>query len=120
MYERKIEENFDCGIYLASKVFGGKWKCCILDAINRGFARPVDICNYIPEASKRVIEMQLAELLFYGVIEKNSEDTYPKKSEYNLSTVGKSVLPILSHMDEWGLSHSEFIKDRQKELQISE
>src|SRR5690554_1802400 len=119
MYERKMEENLDCGIYLASKVFGGKWKCCILDAINRGIARPVDICNYIPDASKRVIEIQLAELLFYGIIEKCSEDTYPKKSEYNLSIVGKSILPILSQMDEWGLSHSEFVKERQKKLQNS-
>ncbi|MBC7935379.1 MAG: helix-turn-helix transcriptional regulator [Rhizobacter sp.] len=119
MYERKIEENLDCGIYLASRVFGGKWKCCILDAINRGIARPVDICSYIPDASKRVIEMQLAELLFYGIIEKSSEDTYPKKSEYSLSIVGKSILPLLAQMDEWGLAHYEFVKERQKELQIS-
>jgi DNA-binding HxlR family transcriptional regulator len=120
MYERKIEVNFDCGIYLASKAFGGKWKCCILDAINRGIARPVDICAYIPDASKRVIEMQLAELLFYGIIEKCAEDTYPKKSEYSLSVVGKSILPLLSQMEEWGLTHSEFLKERQHELQDSE
>ncbi len=120
MYERKIEENLDCGIYLASKVFGGKWKCCILDAINRGIVRPVHICSYIPDASKRLIEMQLAELLFYGIIEKYSEDTYPKKTEYSLSIVGKSILPLLSQMDKWGLAHSEFIKERQNELQDSE
>jgi DNA-binding HxlR family transcriptional regulator len=119
MYERKIEENLYCGIYLASKVFGGKWKCCIIDDIKRGIARPIDISKYIPDASKRVIEMNLTELLFYGIIEKFSEVTYPKKSEYSLSVVGKSILPILSRMDEWGLSHSEFIKKRQKELQIS-
>ncbi len=119
MYERKIEENLDCGIYVASRVFGGKWKCCILDAINRGIARPVDICNYISEASKRVIEIQLAELLFFGIIEKCAEDTYPKKSAYTLSEVGKTILPILSQMDEWGLSHSGFIKERQKGIQVS-
>ncbi|MES2477865.1 MAG: helix-turn-helix domain-containing protein [Bacteroidota bacterium] len=112
MYERKIEENLDCGIYLASKVFGGKWKCCILDAINRGIARPVDIGHYIPEASKRVIEMQLAELLIYGMIEKQSDDTYPKKSEYSLTIVGKSILPLLAQMDEWGLTHAAFVKER--------
>lgn len=112
MYERKIVENLDCGIYLASKVLGGKWKCCILDAINRGIVRPVDIVHYIPEASKRVIEMQLAELLFYGMIEKQSEDAYPKRSEYSLTQVGKSILPLLVQMDEWGLTHAEFVKER--------
>jgi DNA-binding HxlR family transcriptional regulator len=120
MYERKIEENLDCGIYLASKVFGGKWKCCILDAINRGVSRPVDICNYIPDASKRVIEMQLAELLFYGIIEKISEDVYPKKSEYNLSALGESILPILSQMEEWGVKNKEYVKQVVGKQNISE
>jgi DNA-binding HxlR family transcriptional regulator len=117
MYDKKLDESLDCGIYIASKVFGGKWKCCILDAISRGITRPVDICNYIPEASKRVIEIQLAELLFYGVIAKCSEETYPKKSDYNLTNIGNSILPLLAQMDEWGLTHSKFIKERQKELQ---
>jgi DNA-binding HxlR family transcriptional regulator len=120
MYKRKIEENLDCGIYVASKVFGGKWKCCILDAINGGITRPADIYRYIGEASLRVIEMQLAELLFYGVIEKTAEDIYPKKTEYKLTVVGKSILPILADMDKWGLAHSNFVKERQSELQDAE
>lgn len=81
----------------------------------RGIARPADICAYIPEASKRVIEMQLAELLFYGIIEKFSTNTYPKKSEYSLTHVGKSILPIISHMDTWGLANAAFVKERQKD-----
>jgi DNA-binding HxlR family transcriptional regulator len=120
MYNKKIEEDLDCGIRVASKVFGGKWKCCILDAISRGINRPADINRYIDEASARVIEMQLSELLFYGVVEKCSEDVYPKKSEYKLTALGESILPVLAIMDEWGLQHSEFIKERQRELQDSE
>lgn len=120
MYDKKITEDLDCGIRVASKIFGGKWKCCILDAINRGINRPADIVRYIDEASARVIEMQLSELLFYGVVEKCSEDVYPKKSEYKLTTLGESILPVLVIMDEWGLQHSEVVKERQRELEDSE
>jgi|SRR5690606_4175112 len=120
MYKRKIEENLDCGIIIASKVFGGKWKCCMLDAINKGIVRPKDIYSYIPEASKRVLEMQLAELLFYGIIEKSMEDMYPKKTHYSLTEVGKSILPVLTAMDQWGLTHSSYVKERQKEYQETE
>lgn len=120
MYDRKTEENLDCGIYVAAKVFGGKWKCCILDAISRGIVRPVDIYNYIPDVSKRVIEMQLAELLFYGVIARHAEDTYPKKTEYRLTEVGKSSLPILALMEQWGLANSDAMKERLSELQNSD
>jgi DNA-binding HxlR family transcriptional regulator len=117
MHINKIEVNWDCGIYIASKVFGGKWKCCILDAIHRGIARPADISRYIPDASKRLVEMQLAELLSYGVIEKQVEDTFPKKTEYHLTEIGKSILPILRMMDEWGLSYSAFYKERFSKMQ---
>ena len=116
MYEPKIDEDLDCGIRVASKVFGGKWKCCILDAIDRGISRPADICRYINEASVRVIEMQLAELLFYGAVEKCAENVYPKKSEYKLTTLGESIRPVLALMDKWGLQNSQFIKERQREL----
>lgn len=115
-----MEEDLDCGIRVAMKVFGGKWKCCILDAIGQGIVRPADIGRYITDASARVIEMQLAELLFFGAIEKCAEETYPKKSEYRLTPLGESIRPILAHMDAWGLAHSEFIKERQRELEESE
>ena len=120
MYNYKIKEDLDCGIRAASKVFGGKWKCCILDAISKGIDRPADIKRYIEEASIRVVELQLSELLFFGVVERFSEDVYPKKSHYKLTSLGISILPILSMMDQWGIKNSEFIKERQKELNNSE
>ncbi|MEJ2903718.1 winged helix-turn-helix transcriptional regulator [Pedobacter panaciterrae] len=120
MYTRKIQEDPDCGIYLAMRVLGGKWKCCILDAISRGISRPSEIARYITEASTRVIEMQLAELLFYRMIEKCAEDVYPKRTEYKLTILGETLLPILSKIDQWGIEHAELIKDRISELQEDE
>ncbi|SHM42600.1 transcriptional regulator, HxlR family [Chitinophaga jiangningensis] len=118
MYTRKIEEDLDCGLILGMKVLGGKWKCCILDAIHKGFTRPSEITRSIREASPRVIEMQLAELLFFGVIEKNleSEQEYPKRTEYHLTPLGQTLLPILSQIDAWGLQHADIIKERLTEV----
>ena len=121
MYEKKIEENLNCGIYVASKVFGGKWKCCILDAINRGISRPVNIHRYLCDPSKRIIEMQLAELLLFGVVERcTEEDVYPKKSEYKLTPFGETILPLLNQIDSWGSEHSELVKQRLSDLQAIE
>lgn len=120
MYTKKIKENLDCGILVAAKVFGGKWKLCVLDAIQKGIVRPADICRYIEDASPRVIEMQLAELLFFGVIEKCAADVYPKKTEYQLTALGESLLPLLSQIDNWGTTNAAFIKERQKELEESQ
>lgn len=113
MYTKKVEEDLDCGIRVAFKIFGGKWKLCILDAIGRGIVRPADIQKSIQEASLRVIEIQLAELLFYGVVTKYSENSYPKKSEYALTPFGLSILPLLAQIDQWGTAHAAFVKGRE-------
>ncbi|MDQ0640339.1 DNA-binding HxlR family transcriptional regulator [Pedobacter sp. W3I1] len=117
MYTKKIEENLDCGIRVAFKIFGGKWKMCIIDAISRGIVRPADIQKEIRTAALRVIEVQLAELLLYGIVEKCVEDVYPKKSEYELTPLGKTILPILADIDQWGTTNSAFVKSKQPELQ---
>ncbi|MBL0740639.1 winged helix-turn-helix transcriptional regulator [Chryseolinea lacunae] len=120
MYNRKTDEELDCGVRVAFKIFGGKWKLCIIDAINKGIVRPTDIHRSIASATLRVIEIQLAELLFYGVVEKSAEDIYPKKSEYKLTPFGETILPLLTQIDKWGTVHSDFVKQRQDELQDAE
>lgn len=113
MYSRKTEEELDCGIRVAFKIFGGKWKLCIIDAISKGIIRPVEIHKSIKIATLRVIEIQLAELLYFGVVEKCAEDTYPRRSEYKLTPFGETILPLLSQIDKWGTIHSAFVKERQ-------
>ncbi|NIG55751.1 helix-turn-helix domain-containing protein [Chitinophaga sp. Cy-1792] len=112
MYTRKIELDPDCGIFLAMQVLGGKWKCCILDAVGKGISRPSDIARYMPDAAARVIEMQLAELLAFGMVERFTEDVYPKRSTYKLTALGETMLPILASIDKWGIDHADLIKER--------
>lgn len=117
MYTRKITEDPECGILLAMKALGGKWKCCILDAIYRGITRPSEIARYITGASTRVIEMQLAELLSCGLVDKWSEDVYPKRTEYRLTSLGETLLPILSQLEQWGMEHAQLIRERVTEME---
>lgn len=117
MYTKKMDEDLDCGIRVAFKIFGGKWKPCILDSISRGIVRPADIQKDIQIASLRVIEMQLAELLAYGVIDKCAEDTYPKKTEYQITAFGQTILPVIKQVDAWGARHAAFVKARHFELE---
>jgi DNA-binding HxlR family transcriptional regulator len=120
MYTKKVEEDLDCGVRVAFKIFGGKWKLCIIDAINRGIVRPADIQKSIQDATPRVIEMQLAELLSYGVVNKCSEYVYPKKTEYELTSFGKTILPLLTQIDRWGTANAAFVKLRHFELEKME
>lgn len=122
MYERKIIEDLDCGIIITLKVLGSKWKPCIIDSINKGVLRPSQLHQIISGASPRVIDMQLKELTEFGVLTKKSGSGFPLISEYSLTDFGKSVLPILSQMEDWGIKNKEYVKqavwkqNRLKEL----
>lgn len=105
MYKRKIEEDLDCGIYVAMKIFGGKWKPCIIDAINRGFCRPSQMHREIKGASARVIDMQLRELEQYGIVSKIMQQGFPLRVDYSLTELGKSILPLLARIGAWGDAH---------------
>lgn len=110
MYERKIQEDLDCGIIVAMKVFGAKWKPCIIDAISRGAKRPSELHREITSTSPRVIDMQLGELVTYGVLSKSIHPGFPLYVEYSLTPMGESILPVLAQLNAWGLKNKEVVK----------
>src|SRR5687768_15154541 len=112
MYKRKLKEDLDCGLYVAMKIFGAKWKPCIIDAIARGARRPSEIHKQITSTSPRVLDMQLRELLAFGVVARTNQSSWPLYVEYFLTPLGKSMLPVLEQMARWGEEHKNFIKQR--------
>lgn len=120
MYKRKKEEDLDCGLYVAMKVFGSKWKPCIIQAIAMGARRPSEIHKQITSTSPRVIDMQLSELLDFGVVQRESQGGYPLYVEYFLTPFGESVIPLLTQMASWGETHREFVKKRNALIERGE
>ena len=123
MYERKTPEDLDCGLVITMKILSGKWKPCIIDSINKGFKRPSDIHKILSEASPRVLNMQLSELQFHGIVYKVSFDQIPLRVEYNLTRLGKSLLPVIAALDRWGINHKgdiSFDGNREELSELSE
>lgn len=112
MYKRKIKEDLDCGLYVTMKVFGSKWKPCIIDALARGAKRPSEIHKQLTSTTPRVLDMQLRELLDFGVVVRKNQTGYPLYVEYSLTPLGESILPVLEKMARWGEDHKDFVKER--------
>jgi len=111
MYQRKTPEDLQCGITIAMKVFGAKWKPCLLDAIQRGFRRPSEMHREIRGATPRVLDMQLRELEVSGIVEKRQSAGFPLYTEYTLTDIGRSIMPVIDRINEWGLMHKEFLRE---------
>ncbi|MBL3657218.1 winged helix-turn-helix transcriptional regulator [Fulvivirga sediminis] len=102
MNNAEVPESVDCGITKCLEIIGGKWKPCLILNINRGYIRPSQLQKSIPNASRRVLNQQLKELQEHGMITRKVYHELPPKVEYYLTDLGKSLLPIISVMDEWG------------------
>jgi DNA-binding HxlR family transcriptional regulator len=115
MYERKIKDDLECGITITMRVFGGKWKPCIIAAIASGHSRPSEIHRQIPEATPRVLDMQLSELFELGVVSKKTGEGFPLISEYSLTELGKNFLPIVHQLETWGLAYKDELREKLAE-----
>ena len=102
MYERKIPLNFNCGLDLIAQVIYGKWKVRLLWFINEGFVRPSELQRKIPDASRRVLNVQLKELEAHELISKTVFPVVPPKVEYRLTDFGKTLIPVIAALGQWG------------------
>jgi DNA-binding HxlR family transcriptional regulator len=105
MYQKKIPVPLDCGIELTKEVLNGKWKSSLLYQLSLGVQRPSDLLRHIPTATRRVLNVQLNELEQHGIISKTIYPQLPPKVEYNLTDFGRTLLPIIEAMSNWGTEH---------------
>ncbi len=110
MYERKIPVDLDCPLRLTLSLLGSKWKSCILDELRHGPLRPSGLHRLFPEAAPRVLDLQLKELVADGLVAKTIYPELPPRSEYAITPLGLSLLPIIDAMLAWGEAHMDLFE----------
>lgn len=112
MYERKIPVDLDCPLRLTMSLIGSKWKSCILDELRNKSLRPCELHRIFPEATPRVLDIQLKELVDDGLVSKTIYPELPPRSEYAITALGQTLLPIIDSMIEWGNSNKELFEKK--------
>lgn len=105
MYERKIPIDFSCSLRLTMSFLGPKWKSCILDELRRGPMRPSQLHRALTEATPRVLNLHLKELEEDGLVRRVVYPEVPPRSEYSITPLGESLLPVIDAMIAWGEEH---------------
>lgn len=105
MYERKIPLDLSCPLRLTMSVLGPKWKSCILDELRNKPLRPSQLHRALPEASPRVLNLHLKELEEEGFVGKVIYAELPPRSEYYITDLGRSLLPVIDVLIAWGEEH---------------
>jgi len=110
MYQKKIPLNLNCGLDLIGEVLYGKWKIRLLWFINEGHKRPSELQRKIQDASRRVLNVQLKELEEHELVSKIIYPQTPSKVEYSLTDFGKTLIPVIAALGQWGDEHEKQLR----------
>ncbi|MDB5126194.1 helix-turn-helix domain-containing protein [Mucilaginibacter sp.] len=110
MYKKKTLPNLSCGLDLVGEVLYGKWKMRLLWFINEGYQRPSELQRKIPDASRRVLNMQLKELEEHELVSRLIYPVMPPKVEYSLTDFGQTLIPVILAIGQWGDKHEEQLR----------
>ncbi len=63
------------------------------------------------DVTPRVINQQLEEFVFHGIIRKKNFTELPPYSEYPLTETGKSLFPLIAELEKWGARSRPVLKE---------
>lgn len=115
--KRQGKREYYCTVELALQVLGGKWKPIILWHLSgEGVKRFSELKRSMPNVTQKMLTQQLREMESDGLIVRTVYPQVPPRVEYGLTEMGRSVLPILKALSEWGKSFQAWSLERGVEL----
>lgn len=112
------DKLYNCPVDATLSVIGGKYKAIILHHLLERTMRFGELRRLIPQASHKVLTQQLRELESDGIIHREVYPVVPLKTEYSLTDFGKTLIPILTAICDWGRLHMrDYLRDTKDELE---
>ncbi len=105
-------KRFDCPVYGIQRIISGKYKLRILWDLQHGPRRYGEIRKKLltgisgtKAVTPRVLSGELRTLVNFGLLKRTDRGAIPKRVEYKLTTLGESLVPVISVMHKWGVGH---------------
>lgn len=96
-------KEYPCCTSLTMGIIGGKWKTVILYHLMEGTLRYNELRKEIPSVTERTLSLQLKNLETDGVIKRKVFTSKPPlKVEYSLTEFGKTLIPLIKSIADWG------------------
>lgn len=101
-----ISKYSSCPMYYTMSIVEGKWKWIILWKIHMaGVIRYNQLRNEVHLIAHKTLSKQLKELEANRLIHREQYNEVPPRVEYSLTDEGKTLIPILELMYQWGSKH---------------
>lgn len=91
-----------CPVATAVELVGGKWKLLIIRNLRLRPWRFNELQRSLEGVSQKVLTDSLKQLIDDGIVYRHDYQEIPPKVEYNLTELGKKLLPVLDALADFG------------------
>src|SRR3954453_8870965 len=91
-----------CPVAMAAEVLGARWTLVLLRELVAGSTRFNDLRRGLPRMSPTLLSKRLKELEAAAVIERVPVESEPGLFEYQLTTAGLALTPVIEAIGCWG------------------
>lgn len=102
-----------CPLTAALAAVGGKWKLVIVYALRNSPRHFAALREQLPDISPKVLTEQLRELVADDIVVRRPSGPAPAPVVYSLSEYGRSVLPVMEAVLQWGNGHLARLDSRR-------
>jgi DNA-binding HxlR family transcriptional regulator len=95
-------KKFNNPVELSLDIIGGKWKIPIIWRLKDDPKRYGKLRKSLPGVTHKMLTLQLRELERDEIISRKVYSEIPPKVEYDLTLLGKSIIPVIDLLREWG------------------
>ncbi len=100
-----MENQENCPVEATLELIGGKYKALILWHLADGKLRFSQLRKAVSGATAKMLTQQLRELEADALVHREVYPVIPPKVEYSLTETGRSLMPILVAMRDWGAGY---------------
>lgn len=102
-----------CPLLLTQRIILGKWKLSIIWFLaTYGTMRYTELQKAFDDSTltQKMLTQHLKELQQDNLVNRKAYNVVPPKTEYSLTPLGETFIPVLRSMEEWG---EHYIKECQ-------
>ncbi len=106
----------DCPVRTVLDRFGDKWSILVLLVLEEnGKTRFSELSREIEDVSQKMLTVTLRTLETDGLVKRTVFPEVPPRVEYELTSLGKSLLPHINNLSKWAVTNFSAIrKSRSK------
>jgi DNA-binding HxlR family transcriptional regulator len=88
---------------------GDKWAALLINALADGSRRHGELARIVAGVSQKMLTQTLRTLQRDGLVSRTVTASVPVRVDYELTDLGRSLVPVLRALKDWSESHIEAI-----------